>query len=128
MKKLAPLFVLALVFVQSAYGQSDKGTRPIAIPIVTENKPDTVKRTVSNGHYSWKATGDRKIDGENIEAASQKFKKDQPAQYAKVACDPPKIIIIPDSDFVSMTKEKQEWILANPKNFKLIKKEKINTK
>ena len=87
---------------------------------IIEKQKDTIVSVVSNGYFSWVFTGDADKDAENIQQASEKFKKDHPNEYQKIATDTNKVKIRL-SDFQIMSKEQQKNISSHPDFFQILK-------
>ena len=76
----------------------------------------------SNGFFSWIVTGDPSVDGANIQAASEKFRFENPEIYAKISRDSSNITYVSYVDFMGMSEVKQKYILNNLNLFILERK------
>lgn len=78
--------------------------------------------TISNGFFKWLATGNHLLDAVNIQVSSEKFKKDYPEIYTKIACDSSEVISITTERFNAFPPKLQTFILEHPLDYFVLPK------
>lgn len=126
MRHLQLLFLIMTIALSNSnlLAQKKAGNITSSEPVGSNNKYDSSKSPKDlpktwhhNGYYGWWSTGNRLADISAIEKAADEFKVTHPDIYRKLVSDSARILRIPYNDFLSMSVEKQKWVIAHPEKF-----------